>query len=375
MAITITKEPTGIYPASNDSYLQFTSSLAGDAYAEISFPSDSEFTAPFKVYPNSSGVYTFNLKNAVNMLLNADGFEDPSPAYPASYGKSFNYGYKSLDVDIDVYDGVGGSDSTSETYTFIRGAKQVGESVFSNTGQILNYSTNGVDYNISYWEGFPLTFEIQRVTSGHRVMFTNLNTGDDSTVLTATATGSYRMYVDKVSSNWTSSNFLPLPDVINRLELYVSSSNPPTTFRSNVNIHKHLERCGVYLKWFNADGGYSYYLFDNFYRYAIQGQNVGYVGRNEFLNLEDGIKNPIRSIGKAATETWTLKARADREEVKLLRSLFTSPSVQMWSEIEPYIDGEWIDVTLNSTMNISTKKSISEIAVSIELPELITSKL
>ena len=375
MAITITKEPTGIYPASNDSYIQFTSSLAGDSYAEVSFPSDSEFTNPFKIYPNAAGVYTFNLKNAVNMLLNVDGFEDPSPSYPASYGKSFPYGYKSLNVDLDVFDGIGGTDSASETYTFIRGAKQVSESVFSNIGQILNYSSNGVDYNLSYWEGFPFTFEIQRVTSGHRVRFKNLNTGDFSTTLTATSTGSYRMYVDKVSSNWTSSNFLPLPDVINRLELYVAASSTPTTFRSNVNIRKHQERCGVYLKWFNDDGGYSYFLFDNFYRSTIQNSHVGYVGRNEFLNVGDGIKNQIRSLGKNATESLTLKARVDRNEVKLLRSLYSSPSVQMWSSTEPYIDADWIDVTISNAMNVSTKKSVSEIVAQIELPQLITSKL
>jgi hypothetical protein len=36
-------------------------------------------------------------------------------------------------------------------------------------------------------------------------------------------------------------------------------------FKANINIKRMESNCGIYLKWFNANGGYSYWLFDKFY--------------------------------------------------------------------------------------------------------------
>jgi hypothetical protein len=35
-------------------------------------------------------------------------------------------------------------------------------------------------------------------------------------------------------------------------------------FKANINIKEWNQLC-IYLKWFNANGGYSYWLFDKFY--------------------------------------------------------------------------------------------------------------
>ena len=62
MAINITKQPSGIYPAYNDSFIEFNSSLSGADRAEITaFPS-ALFTKTFTVFPDLDGVFIFNLK-------------------------------------------------------------------------------------------------------------------------------------------------------------------------------------------------------------------------------------------------------------------------------------------------------------------------
>ena len=70
MAITITTEPTGIYPGSNDSFVIFTSDLADNNRAEITVSPASLFPNVFIIYPDSDGEYIFNLKEAVQAVFN-----------------------------------------------------------------------------------------------------------------------------------------------------------------------------------------------------------------------------------------------------------------------------------------------------------------
>jgi hypothetical protein len=59
--------------------------------------------------------------------------------------------------------------------------------------------------------------------------------------------------------NETTSNLLSLSTTSNLIEVWVNGA-----FKANIN--KRMEsNCGIYLKWFNANGGYSYWLFDKFY--------------------------------------------------------------------------------------------------------------
>lgn len=369
MAITITKAPTGIYPAYNDSYIQFTSTLAGHNRAEIEVLPTSIFPNKFVVYPDLNGVYTFNLKDVVRVLMNTDGFKDQDTTLPAAqFGESLLFGYISQAITIRVYNATT-NEFTSPTYEFIRGVKQIGEQVYINPAQLLNVSDNGVDYNLTYFEGYPFSFELQRINSGQSIVLNNLNSGDSSIALIASNTGSYRFYIDKGFENFTSSGFLPLSDTINRLEVEVDA-----VFKTNIRVKKVNERCGVYLKWFNADGGYSYFLFDEFYRYTLDAGSKGTTSTNSFENV-GSLVAPTQSLGKEGAEQLRLKATIDKNEEKLLRSLFTSPSVQMYTSQTPYVAGQWVDVEVSSNYSISNKKSLNEITVNVQLPNLITPSL
>lgn len=369
MAITIIKEPTGIYPAYNESWIQFTSDLVGNNRAEITLLPSSIFPNPFTVFPDLDGVYTFNLRELVQILLNKDGFKDQETAFPVDWGYSYPYGYLSQMITITVLDGIGGSDIVTPTYNFIKGVKQIGEQVFPNTTQVMNTSEDGVNYNLTYWEGFPFSFELQRVLVAETVTVKNLNSGDTSAILTATSSDTFRLYVDKGTSNWTTSGFLPLSDTINRLEVRLNG-----TFKTNVRLKKNIEKQGVYLKWLNNDGGFSYWLFDKFHKFGVSAGSMGEIKNNLFENVGT-LSAPTSTLGREVKESYKLKTTVDREESKLLKSLYSSPSVQMYSSQLPYIGGDWIDVRANSGLDISNKKDQNEISLTIELPNPITMKL
>jgi len=364
MAFTFTKEPTGIYPVYNDSFLEFSSNLAANVEGHIDVAELGGDT--FTVNPDASGKYLFNLKEIAKSLINSDGFRDPDDSFPAGWGASYLYGYQELNLTVRATDAGAGSDSTSKTYYFIRGAKQIGEVIFVNPAQLLNYSDGGVNYRLTYWEGYPFSFELQRLTAADSLTIKNVNTGLTGTALVAPSTGTYRVHIDKVAANWSSAAYLALPDNESLLELSVNA-----ILKTNLFLKKVVQNRGVYLKWFNADGGYSYFLFEHFYREEVRSRSIGTVNSNSFENVGSAVA-PSRSLGKSGEVSYTLKATVDDNEVNIIRSLFTSPSVQMWSKTEPMLLGEFIDVDISSSFSVVNKKNKNDVRVKITLPELIT---
>lgn len=385
MAITITKEPSSIYPAYNDCWIQFSSDLAGNDKAEVDISPDSTFPSTFLIYPDTNGVYTFNLREAIQIVLNESGFNDPNDTPPADYVEGYPYGYMKLAsgetnaMTIEVF-----NDATSETksdmsYEFIRGVKQIGEDIYANSAQVLNVceGLNGTDYQLTYFEGFPFTFELQRILTTEAVSLKNLNSGDETAAaFTPASNGSVRYWVDKGNgSNWTTSGFLPLSETDNRIEVYVAVPPAAGVFKTNVRIRKVNERAGVYLKWFNADGGYSYWLFDEYRREDLRTSMLGVSANEQFLNVDEGREAPFKSIGSSATKRLRLNTRVEDWQAKQLESLYYSPSVQMYTSTTPHLSGTWVNVEVVSNLQIANKKKLNEVVVNIELPELITPKL
>lgn len=365
MAITITKNISGVYPAYNDSYIQFTSSLANNERAEIEI-TGGIFTERFIVYPNKSGVYTFNFKEPAKALMSEYPLEDVNGATISSgtWGQSLNGVSLTLDATIYVYNSTT-NESTTINLDFYRAVKQYGQSIYDNNGQILNYSTNGVDFNLTYFEGYPFSFELQNMvhTGTKDITVKNLNTGNVSEEISTQFTGAFKIIVDKGSFNWTTTDFLPLPSTINRLEIYEDE-----VFKSNLNLKKVSSKCGVYLKWLNNDGGYSYWLFDEFYRDTLTSNIVGVYATNAFGNIGDSL-SPSGMLGKEAARSMRLKTKVNKTEVKIIESLFTSPYVELYSATEPFQDGTWLSVQLNDNFTISNKKEINDVTVNIVLPE------
>lgn len=384
MAFTFTKEPSGIYPAYNDSWIQFSSDLASNNKAVIDISPDSVFPSEFLVYPDTSGTYTFNLREVVQILLNSDGFNDQNDTAPVGYVEDYPYGYVNIatgqtnEMTITVSNPSAGTDiDTARDYEFIRGVKQIGEDIYANEAQVLTRceGENGVDYRITYFEGYPFTFELLRIPSTDSIRIDNLNSGDSSTEYSPTATGSVRYWVDKGDGdNWTTSGYLPLSETDNRLEIYTGVS-PTLTFKTNVVVRKVNEMGGVYLKWFNADGGYSYWLFDEYRREDLRASDVGVASNEQFLNVDDGRQSPTKSLGRDASKRLRLVTRVEDWQARQLESLFYSPSVQMYTSTTPHVGGQWVNVDVLSNFRFANKKRLNEVTLSIELPELITPKL
>lgn len=380
--ITITKEPTGIYPVFNDSYLEFTSDLINNYKCEISIPLIMENifkSNKFIIYPNHNGKYIFNLKYIVKGFLTVDGFNDMFSETPTNFnlngfGESINQGYRRQQFNIKVYND-DTYDSKTVTYEFFKSVKQIGEPIFNNTYQILNHSLNGFDFNLTYFEGFPFTIDLQRIETGTEINIKNLNNGIISQFLESSSTNVYRLYLDTGIDNWTTTEFLPLTDTINRFEIYGTTVFGESNNRVNLNLKKVPSKCGIYLKWFNHNGGYSYYLFDEFYDNTLTTKDLSSIRINKFLNINDGLVSPSTLIGKSGVKKMKVTTLVDKNEAKIIESLFTSPSIQMWSSQIPFNNGYWTNINISNSYKINTKKDINKVGLIIELPELLTPTL
>lgn len=364
MAIGITKKPEGIYPAYNDAFVELNSSVEGGYKLEVkTYPSEL-FPKNFEVFPDLEGNYLFNLKEVLKVVFNQIGFDSKELEEGVFYGVlKGSYLSQVFDFIIHYKDssGVLGTETRTESFEFYKGVKQVGERVFENECQLLSYSENGIDHDLTYFEGFPFVFALKKVSEFDSIVLKNLNSNYVTEEIIVEGDGSFKFVVDDGLSNWTNKGFVPLNTGLNKIELFKNG-----VFAANVNIDKKRKSKGVCLRWFNGDGEFSYYVFDGFYREGLRSNNLGRIYGSEFENIGTSTGNS-RSKGRETTKEKIVKANFESKEYGLIQSVLLSPKVQMYTSEEAFVKGRFIDVDVDGRILYRNKKAKNEIVLTIDL--------
>jgi hypothetical protein len=181
-----------------------------------------------------------------------------------------------------------------------------------------------------------------------------------------------RLVFSDGDSDETLETVLPLSDGINRLKISVQQQQKWAI------VEKVPYRCGVYLKWLNAFGTYSYWLFEDTYSIDRASKYLGEVG-NDNANLEDSFSRSLQ-IGKESQDTMKIIAELlTEDERSIVEGILDSPKIYLFTG-KPFARNsyrDWIEVTLktgNARIK-NPKQPLTNFTFDIELPVRYTQTL
>jgi len=117
-----------------------------------------------------------------------------------------------------------------------------------------------------------------------------------------------------------------------------------------ITLHKVPYQCGVYLKWLNTLGGYSYWLFEDTYSIDRSTKQLGEIDHNN-ANLEDSYGRTIQ-IGKESQDTLKIVAEMlTPQERTMVEGILDSPKIYLFTG-KPFsknTNRDWLEVVLKTT--------------------------
>lgn len=326
------------------------------------------------LYPDPSGVFTYNFKDFITTLLNTDNFKDD---LNHDLDNDFVYDWTDkISLTDDVVTTINLSNETTETntrsITWLSGFVQLRNwkqtfpdaDLLTTDVAILQKKNNDDYYNykLNYWNGYP--FDITIYGNNNNIKLINLSD---------LSNGIYQL--DKInrlvfSDGRTSTSIeldITLQEGFN--DLYFD-----TYF--NVQLNKITNHCsnGIYLKWVNSFGGWNYWLFSKGQE-QLKTKDLG-VLNNDFNNLEDTL-SPLVALGKTSETTIKVREQRIKEYDKIILSdLLDSAKVYLFTGT-PYSRNsanDWMEVNIASGNFIveNPRSDLYRLDLTIELPTNIT---
>ncbi|TRX34960.1 hypothetical protein FNW52_12525 [Flavobacterium sp. ZT3R18] len=370
-SIIFNKTPLNLNPAYNNSIIEYHCNTLTDVrYSEIIINSKI-----FKVYP-INGVFTFNFKDIVKVLINQNNFNDTLiPDLTTSFiydDTTLSYNLTAL---IKIYD-ASSMVQVTKNYSFIKSVEQLPNYIqkieSTNPVRVLLPTLNNIDYYAPYFEGYPFDIAIYGLNIGYNYQFKNTSTVNQSSMFTSTSTEVKRIYFSDGETNEFNTELINLSTTLNNLELWVNGS-----FSSNINIKRYESKSGVYLKWFNASGGWSYWLFDEIFENTLSTKTIDEI--NGFTDNLQNITSTSNITGKNGFETLKLNARFNEQEKEYVKSILLSPKVEMYVHTTPFnqfVKGKFIGVKISDgSIPFNNKYSNYKMNITITLPEIYTQTL
>ena len=377
--------------AYNNSVLEFASDDENKTplYCDISIEGNLLTT----IYPNPSKAFYYNFKELFPSIINENSFQDftdirfdPNDITTYYYSEDDNV-YKELNLLLSVTYEDASVENLNRTVKLLRATIdietykifQVGNLLTTNT-VLTTYAENGfvgfprVGY-AKYFEGYPFDFTF---LSPENCTLTN-QTNLDSLSLTG-LTKVTRLGISDGRTDTAIDLFFLISDGVNFIRLVdtsakdVQSENP-----FQLKLIKD-SKCpeGVYIKWLNNYGGWSYWLFNKNFQRSLSASSLGSIN-NDFNNL-DQTTSPFLSIGKESQ--YTIRALSDnieKEDNDLLITVLDSPKVYLFTG-PPFAKNtyqDWIEVEVFNRNAITKqfKRDLNNIEFNFRLPEKNNMKL
>lgn len=356
-----------INPAYNNSIVRYSSSTTGMTKSEITVDNQT-----FTVYPINE-LFTYNFKDIATTLINLDGFRDTIiPDLDNQFIHSDSSLQLTLSPQIKVMNSLS-SETVTRDFIFSKSVEQLPFYYYNNSSnsafRVLLPSSNSFDYSVTYFEGYPFDFAIRGIRSGDSYFFRNTNTGMVSDTFYSEDDDVKRIYLSDGANNETLSQVLVMMTISNPVEIWVNN-----VLKANIQIRRIESKCGVYLKWFNNFGSYSYWLFDSIYKETHSVKEL-----DELAGGWDNLQNIFgtsESLGKTSSQQIELNTNFSTEEKGYLTDITTSPKVEIYLHQTPFEkteDFKFLGVLVSGgNYPFNNKTSNNKLKINLELPAINT---
>ena len=363
-----------VLPAYNNNVIRFFSDTTSKTVLTANIVLNSKTIV---LYPTPTGEFYFNFREYVTAIVNQNRFIDlVNPDLDPLDNTTFVYagvGFFSDNVLIKI----NFTDTTNESVNrlllfnmaveqldgYKRNVTQQGSDIILSP---LMPNTNN-HYYVKYWEGYPfdLSFATLNFPTGN-IFLNNLTNLLNYTFPVAGKIT--RLFFSDGSTDESINDLLPIALGKNEIR-----------FSDRYIIVDKQDVCeGLYIKWLNSYGGYSYWKFDNIFKRTTNTKSLGEVV-TDFENLGQTFSQ-VAELGKTAGEKIAVNTDTlDENELTLLKSLLISPKVYLFVG-EPFSRADvtdWVEVKITS-QNYTTRNYKGQpvkLAFELELPDLYTQVL
>lgn len=379
MAITFSKliSETNILNSYNNNVVIFSSDDVLDSVKCVINISGLDF----EITPISN-VFRYNFKEVVTVLINQNRFTDdilPILVLGDSSSHIYNDTPNTFINPLVTFTITFTDDSTEQTTATYKWLKSV-EQLEQNKAGVVTGGNNiymlspfkkatANTYNITYFEGYPFDISLFLETPGVVNVLNQTNALDYDFTMSNTIN---RLFFSDGRITITIDDYLPLVDGLNELKITRGSD---IIF---VNVTKVPAIDGVYVKWFNQYGEWSYWLFNCKHERRRTDKDLKTIN-NDFSDVSDTTV-PMYEIGKTSQDTLTLIADVVGEnDQEVLNGILDSPRVYFYTGIRltQVTDVSWLAVSKRSARTTITdfKRNIKNYKINIELPQRYTMKL
>lgn len=358
----------------NDVLRFYNNSTAPAVWAEVALRTAGAQEDIFNVrlYPDPQGRFFINLKPYIAAIINTRNFEDKMETNLrrqafSSFLYSFSQGtYLNKILHFTVMHADGTYADAAYSLSWLTGVEQPDDYTRLAANQAIVLSPFKRDtanhHYLKYWQGYP--FDMAFYTGSINFITLHNETNGLGQQLSGLSVVN-RLFFSDGRTDETLESFLPLIEGFNKLRLGTGIA------RKDIVLEKIPYKCGVYLKWLNRYGGYSYWLFEDTYSIDRSTKQLGELERDN-ENVETTFGRTIQ-IGKESQDTMKIVAELlSEDERRIVEGIIDSPKIYLFTgrPLSRNSANDWVEVVLKTsgTRIKNPKQPLTNFTFDIELP-------
>lgn len=386
MAISFTGIDEGkLIDEYNNSIITFwnTSGLYPTVKGSITIEGNTFEVTPRVITGVGAERLAFNFKEIVKVLLKYNERDTVSYDFNTIIYKD-NRLFLHTVVDYVITKSDASTVSESKTYSWLKSVSQLGaEERLDSENYLLNQS------NLTFFKGYPFDLSFYIAALGNiSILNTQTNAATSLTVNSPLGVNRFTLssgkYLRSVDNNCQT--FVDRVEALSGGEIvdnccytfeedyFLNVGVNPVRFDANGTVFNTQiklidNQSGVYLKWLNDEGNFSYWLFSEIHTESVKTKTAD-VYNSEAQNLVDAYQEK-QITGKTAENILNLNYKnLTNDEVYQLKSLLTSSYVMMYTgennELYDYTNWQTVTIKDGTFSLVNTKRNLQNISIRVE---------